>query len=104
MGLRFGIRKKPITDLGSGSRGQKGTGSRIRIRNIGILCRCLLIIVVFLSAAWSSKSELMALAPNSAPARTYVIPYLPEKYLFLLFNMYKRKIKSIIYFRILQKP
>jgi hypothetical protein len=28
---RFGIRKKPIPD--SGSRGQKGTGSRIRIRN-----------------------------------------------------------------------
>jgi hypothetical protein len=28
---RSGIRKKPIPD--SGSRGQKGTGSRIRIRN-----------------------------------------------------------------------
>ncbi len=31
MGLRSGIRKKPIPD--PGSRGQKGTGSRIRIRN-----------------------------------------------------------------------
>jgi hypothetical protein len=31
--LRSGIRKKPIPD--SGSRGQKGTGSRIRIRNTG---------------------------------------------------------------------
>jgi hypothetical protein len=30
---RSGIRKKPIPD--SGSRGQKGTGSRIRIRNTG---------------------------------------------------------------------
>jgi hypothetical protein len=29
---RSGIRKKPIPD--PGSRGQKGTGSRIRIRNI----------------------------------------------------------------------
>jgi hypothetical protein len=29
-----GIRKKPIPDPGSG--GQKGTGSRIRIRNTGI--------------------------------------------------------------------
>jgi hypothetical protein len=28
-----GIRNKPITDPGSGSRGRKGTGSRIRIRN-----------------------------------------------------------------------
>ncbi len=28
-----GIRKKPIPDPGSGFRGQKGTGSRIRIRN-----------------------------------------------------------------------
>ena len=32
---RSGIRKKPNPD--SGSRGQKGTGSRIRIRNIGRL-------------------------------------------------------------------
>jgi hypothetical protein len=32
--LRSGIRKKPIPD--PGSRGQKGTGSRIRIRNTGI--------------------------------------------------------------------
>ncbi len=31
MGLGSGIRKKPIPDPGSG--GQKGTGSRIRIRN-----------------------------------------------------------------------
>ncbi len=31
MGLQSGIRKKPIPD--PGSRGQKGTGSRIRIRN-----------------------------------------------------------------------
>ncbi len=31
MGLGSGIRKKPIPD--AGSRGQKGTGSRIRIRN-----------------------------------------------------------------------
>ncbi len=31
---RSGIRKKPIPD--HGSRGQKGTGSRIRIRNTGI--------------------------------------------------------------------
>jgi hypothetical protein len=31
---RSGIRKKPIADPGSESRGQKGTGSRIRIRNI----------------------------------------------------------------------
>jgi hypothetical protein len=31
MGLGSGIRKKPILDLGS--RGQKGTGSRIRINN-----------------------------------------------------------------------
>ena len=30
---RSGIRKKPIPDPGSGFRGQKGTGSRIRIRN-----------------------------------------------------------------------
>jgi hypothetical protein len=30
---RSGIRKKPIPD--PGSRGQKGTGSRIRIRNTG---------------------------------------------------------------------
>jgi hypothetical protein len=29
-----GIRKKPISD--PGSRGQKGTGSRIRIRNTGV--------------------------------------------------------------------
>jgi hypothetical protein len=33
MGLGSGIRKKPIPDPGSQSRGQKGTGSRIRIRN-----------------------------------------------------------------------
>jgi hypothetical protein len=33
MGLGSGIRKKPIPD--PGSRGQKGTGSRIRIRNTG---------------------------------------------------------------------
>jgi hypothetical protein len=31
MGLGSGIREKPIPD--PGSRGQKGTGSRIRIRN-----------------------------------------------------------------------
>jgi hypothetical protein len=31
------IRKKPIPD--PGSRGQKGTGSRIRIRNTGAVCR-----------------------------------------------------------------
>jgi len=31
---RSGIRKKPIPD--PGSRGQKGTGSRIRIRNTGL--------------------------------------------------------------------
>jgi hypothetical protein len=30
---RSGIRNKPIPDPGPGSRGQKGTGSRIRIRN-----------------------------------------------------------------------
>jgi hypothetical protein len=30
---RSGIRKKPIPDPGSGFRGQKGTRSRIRIRN-----------------------------------------------------------------------
>jgi hypothetical protein len=29
MGLGAEIRKKPIPDLGSGARGQKGTGSRI---------------------------------------------------------------------------
>jgi hypothetical protein len=33
MGLGSRIRKKPIPDPGSGSRGQKGTGSWIRIRN-----------------------------------------------------------------------
>jgi hypothetical protein len=33
MGLGSGIRKKPIPD--PGSRGQKGTGSRIRLRNTG---------------------------------------------------------------------
>jgi hypothetical protein len=33
MDLGSGIRKKPILD--PGSRGQKGTGSRIRIRNTG---------------------------------------------------------------------
>jgi hypothetical protein len=33
MGLGSGIRKKAIPDPGSGSRGQKGTGSQIRIRN-----------------------------------------------------------------------
>jgi hypothetical protein len=33
MALGSGIRKKSITD--PGSRGQKGTGSRIRIRNTG---------------------------------------------------------------------
>ncbi len=32
-----GIRKKPIPD--PGSRGQKGTGSRIRIRNTGELVK-----------------------------------------------------------------
>jgi hypothetical protein len=32
---RSGVRKKPIPDPGPGSRGQKGTGSRIRIRNTG---------------------------------------------------------------------
>jgi hypothetical protein len=31
------IRKKPISDPGSGSRGQKGTGSRIRIGNTGFV-------------------------------------------------------------------
>ncbi len=35
MGLGSGIRKKPIPDPGSGPRGQKGTGYRIRIRNTG---------------------------------------------------------------------
>jgi hypothetical protein len=35
MGLGSGIRKKPIPD--PGSRGQKGTGSRIRIRNTAFL-------------------------------------------------------------------
>ncbi len=34
---RSGIRKKPIPD--PGSRGQKGTGSRIRIRNTDCDCR-----------------------------------------------------------------
>jgi hypothetical protein len=33
MSLGSGIRNKPIPD--PGSRGQKGTGSRIRIRNTG---------------------------------------------------------------------
>ncbi len=33
MGLGSGTRKKPIPDHGYGSRGHKGTGSRIRIRN-----------------------------------------------------------------------
>jgi hypothetical protein len=33
MGLGSGIRKKPIPDPGSGSKGQKGTGFRIQIRN-----------------------------------------------------------------------
>jgi hypothetical protein len=44
MGLGFGIRdpgsgirKKPIPD--PGSRGQKGTGSRIRIRNTGLVMK-----------------------------------------------------------------
>jgi hypothetical protein len=32
---RSGIRKKPILD--PGSRGQKGSGSRIRIRNTGFI-------------------------------------------------------------------
>jgi hypothetical protein len=36
MDPRSGIRKKPIPDSGSGSSGQKGTGSRIRIRNTGL--------------------------------------------------------------------
>jgi hypothetical protein len=36
MGLGSGIRKKPIPY--PGSRGQKGTGSRIRIRNTDYLC------------------------------------------------------------------
>ncbi len=38
MGLGSGIRdpeKKPILDPGSGSRGQKGTGSRIRDPGLG---------------------------------------------------------------------
>jgi hypothetical protein len=35
MGLGAGIRKKPIPD--PGSRGQKGTGSCIRIRNTDFL-------------------------------------------------------------------
>jgi hypothetical protein len=34
MGLGSGIRKKPIPD--PGSRGQKGTGSRTRIRNTAV--------------------------------------------------------------------
>jgi hypothetical protein len=34
MDLGSGIRKKPIPD--PGSRGQKGTGSRIRLRNTGL--------------------------------------------------------------------
>jgi hypothetical protein len=38
MGLGSGIRKKPILD--PGSRGQKGTGSRIRIRNTAFLYFC----------------------------------------------------------------
>jgi hypothetical protein len=37
IGLESGIRKKPIPD--PGSRGQKGTGSRIRIRNTGFYYR-----------------------------------------------------------------
>ncbi len=37
MGLGSGIRNKPIPDPGSGSRGQKGIESRIRIRNTGSL-------------------------------------------------------------------
>jgi hypothetical protein len=37
MGLGFGIRKKPIPDPGSRNQGQKGTGSRIRIRNTGTI-------------------------------------------------------------------
>jgi hypothetical protein len=37
MGLGSGMRKKPIPD--PGSRGQKGTGSRIRIRNTGCFVR-----------------------------------------------------------------
>jgi hypothetical protein len=36
MGLGSGIRKKPIPDSGSRSRGQKSTGSRIRIRNTAV--------------------------------------------------------------------
>jgi hypothetical protein len=35
-GFGSGIRKEPIPDPGSVSRGQKGTGSRIWIRNTGI--------------------------------------------------------------------
>ncbi len=40
MGLGSGIRKKPIPDPGSGSRGQKGTGSGIRCRNTDLKTRC----------------------------------------------------------------
>jgi hypothetical protein len=40
--VESGIRKKPIPD--PGSRGQKGTGSRIRIRNTGLNGLALLLI------------------------------------------------------------
>ncbi len=45
MVLGSGIRKKPIQD--PGSRGQKGTGSRIRIRNTGPLIVLILFSITF---------------------------------------------------------
>jgi hypothetical protein len=39
MGLGSGIRKKPIPDSGSGSRGQKGTGSAtLLLTNVFLFC------------------------------------------------------------------
>jgi hypothetical protein len=43
IGLESGIRKKTIPD--PGSRGQKGIGSRIRIRNTGLVMDCLTLFV-----------------------------------------------------------
>jgi hypothetical protein len=43
IGLGSGIRKKTIPD--PGSRGQKGIGSRIRIRNTGLVMDCLTLFV-----------------------------------------------------------
>jgi hypothetical protein len=45
MDLGSGIRKKPIPD--PGSRGQKGTGSRIRIRNTEILYILLCVSIIY---------------------------------------------------------